>query len=110
MTAKKTDIGVEVNLPKKDCEDPNCPFHGGLKVKGQIIEGRVVSDKGHQTVVIKKKHTKYHKKFERYERRVSRYSAHSPDCLGASTNDNVKIMECRPLSKTKSFVVIEVNK
>ena len=40
--------------------------------------------------------------------RSSRISAHIPDCINAKAGDNVKIMECRPLSKTKKFVVVEV--
>jgi small subunit ribosomal protein S17 len=109
MTEKKTkDIGVDVKPPKKTCEDPNCPFHGNLKVRGQILEGKVVRDKAHQTVIVEKESEKYHKKYERYERRVARYSVFNPKCIGATTNDNVKIMECRPISKSKSFVVIEV--
>jgi len=27
-------IGVKVSPPKKECDDPNCPFHGGLKLRG----------------------------------------------------------------------------
>jgi small subunit ribosomal protein S17 len=107
---KKMDIGIDVTPPKKECDDPNCPFHSGLKVRGQIIEGKVVSDKGHQTVVVKKEYTRFNKKFERSERRVSRYSVHNPKCLNASSDDTVKFMECKPISKTKSFVVIEVTK
>ena len=104
------DIGIDVTPPKKECEDPNCPFHGGLKVRGQLIEGVVTSDKGHGTVIVEKKFSKYDKKYERYERKTSRYSAHNPKCINAAANNVVKIMECRPISKTKSFVVIEVAK
>ncbi len=107
---KKIDIGIDVDAPKKECGDPHCPFHGELRVRGQTIEGMVVSDKGHQTVVVEKEHAKYNKKYERYERRLSRYSAHSPKCLEAAVNDSVSIMECRPISKTKSFVVVRVKK
>jgi len=37
----------------------------------------------------------------------SRITAHNPPCIGAKTGDKVKIAECRPISKTKSFVVVE---
>nr|AJS12927.1 30S ribosomal protein S17, small subunit ribosomal protein S17 [uncultured archaeon] len=43
----------------------------------------------------------------RYERRKSRIPSHSPPCVGAKEGDHVKIAECRPLSKTVSFVVVE---
>jgi len=40
---------------------------------------------------------------------VSRkYSVHSPPCLNVKMGDWVRIAECRPLSKTVSFVVIKV--
>ncbi|MFQ5801141.1 MAG: 30S ribosomal protein S17 [Candidatus Hydrothermarchaeales archaeon] len=104
------DIGIDVTPPSKECSDPNCPFHGSLKVRGQIIEGRVVSDKAHQTVIVEKEYSKYDKKYERSERKVSRYPAYNPRCINASPGDVVKIMECRPISKTKSFVVIEAVK
>jgi len=102
------DIGIEVPEPKEACDDPHCPFHGSLKVRGQILEGRVVSAKSHRTVVVERRYVRYDRKYERYEKRVSRYPAHNPKCLKAGANDRVRIMECRPISKTKSFVVIQV--
>ena len=47
-------------------------------------------------------------KYERFEKRSTRIAAHIPDCINGKTGDSVKIMECRPLSKTKKFVVVEV--
>ncbi len=104
---KARDIGVDVQPPKKSCEDVHCPFHGRLSVRGRIIEGEVVSDTMSHTVIVKKEYTHYLKKYERYERRTSRYPAHNPPCINAKKGDKVKIMECRPLAKTVSFVVIE---
>ena len=47
-------------------------------------------------------------KYERYEKRTRRYAAHLPSCIGGvSPGDRVRIMECRPLSKTVKFCVIE---
>ncbi len=106
-TKKARDIGVDVVPPKRTCTDPHCPFHGTLPVRGQMIEGVVVSDKMDLTVVVSRERRHYVPKFERYERRTSRYSAHNPSCISAKTGEKVRIMECRPLSKTKSFVVVE---
>jgi small subunit ribosomal protein S17 len=100
-------IGVEVVPPKEKCTDRNCPFHGTLSVRGQIIEGVVVSDRMKGTVVVKKDYRRYIPKYERFELRTGRYTAHNPPCIDARVGSKVKIMECRPLSKTKSFVVIE---
>ncbi|NOZ59077.1 MAG: 30S ribosomal protein S17 [Euryarchaeota archaeon] len=101
------DIGVDVKAPEKSCSDRNCPFHGHLKVRGQIIEGVVVSDGMQNSVVVQKDYLRYIKKYERYEKRRSRILAHNPPCISAKRGDRVKIMECRPISKAKSFVVIE---
>ncbi len=104
MTAN---IGLEVKPPQKECSDPNCPFHGVLPVRGQVLEGVVVSDKMSKTVVVQQEYLKYGGKYERYERRRSRIHAHNPPCIDAREGDRVKIAECRPLSKAKAFVVIE---
>ena len=50
----------------------------------------------------------YINKFERYEKRNSKIKAHKPDCLDVKVGDSVKIAECRQLSKTKHFVLVEV--
>ena len=103
------DIGIDVNEPKGEWDgNENCPFYGSLRVRGQIISG-VVSSKGmDQTVVVERQTTRYMKKFERYEKRTRRYPAHLPSCIGEiESGDNVRIMECRPLSKTVKFCVID---
>ena len=107
MATKVRDIGIGVNPPQAECNDPNCPFHGSLSVRGQIIEGVVASIKMDKTVVVERNYLKYHEKYERYEKRSNRYSAHASPCLGLKVGDRVKIAECRPLSKTVSFVIVE---
>lgn len=107
MATNTRDIGIGVNPPAAECNDPNCPFHGTLPVRGQIIDGVVASVKMDGSAVVERNYLKYQQKYERYEKRSSRYSAHAPACLGLRVGDNVSIMECRPLSKTVSFVVVE---
>ncbi|MCS7120607.1 MAG: 30S ribosomal protein S17 [Nitrososphaerota archaeon] len=96
-----------VKRPEKECEDPNCPFHGTLKVRGRVIEGVVASAKMEKTVIVRRDYLKYVPKYKRYERRHSHIPAHNPPCINAAENQKVKIAECRPISKTVSFVVIE---
>ena len=101
-------IGIDVTEPKNKCDDPNCPFHGNLPVRGQILEGTVTSDTAERTITVERSYYKYIRKFERYEKRKSKINVHKPDCIDLNVGDAVKIAECRPLSKTKHFVVIEV--
>lgn len=100
-------IGITVTAPKKDCTDRDCPFHGTLSVRGMRLEGPVVKDGMDMTVVIQRDYAYYVPKFRRYERRRSRLHVHNPPCINAKEGDVVSVMECRPLSKTVSFVVIQ---
>jgi small subunit ribosomal protein S17 len=105
-TKKAKNIGIEVALPSKTCDDQNCPFHGYLKVRGRIFDGRVVSKK-EKSVSVEWDYLHFVKKYERSERRKTRVTAHMPPCMDVSVGDKVRIAECRPLSKTKNFVLIE---
>lgn len=104
------DIGVDVTPPTGSCDDPHCPFHGTLPVRGQLLHGRVVLTRMDRSLVLKREHLRYVPKYERYEKRTSRYTAHFPPCLDAEPGDNVAIMECRPISKSKHFVVVETQR
>jgi small subunit ribosomal protein S17 len=103
-------IGVEVTPPKTKCEDKLCPFHGNLPVRGRIFEGVVTSNKMENTAIVRRDYLWYVKKYKRYERRHSLTPAHNPPCIDAQVGDLVKIMECRRLSKTVAFVIIEKKK
>ena len=103
-------IGLDVEAPSGECTDINCPFHGTLPVRGQVFTGSVVASKMDKTVVVKRVFQKLITKYERLEKRQSKIHAHNPPCIDAKEGDEVKIAECRPLSKTKTFVVIEVMK
>jgi len=104
---KKLDIGLEVKKPKGKCEDDKCPWHGHLKVRGRVFRGVVVSDRAARTAIVEWDYYNYIPKYERYERRKTRISAFNPACINARIGDTVTIGECRPISKTKRFVVIE---
>ncbi len=100
------DIGIDIAKPSRTCEDSHCPYHGSLSVRGQIFDGVVVTTKMNRTAVISREHRRYIPKYERYERRTTKISAHKPDCLDIAVGDTVRIMECRPLSKNVSFVIV----
>lgn len=107
MTSKARDIGIGVKPPESGCDDPNCPFHGTLSVRGQVMDCVVKSVKMDGTAVVERNYLQYHKKYERFEKRSGRFSVHVPACIHLEAGDNVTIMECRPLAKTVSFVVVE---
>ena len=103
-------IGVDVEPPKESCNDPDCPFHGSLPVRGRITGGKVINNKMQNTVSVQRNYVHFINKFSRFERRRSNISAHNPPCINAEIGDTVTIAECRPLSKTVSYVVISKRK
>ena len=107
MTAiEARNIGA-FEAPKQECRDIRCPFHGKLSTRGRQFTGIVVSTKMRRTAVIEFERLNYLEKYERYEKRRTRLKAHNPDCISAKDGDVVNIIECRPLSKTKNFVVVQ---
>ena len=101
------DIGLDVRAPKTVCEDRHCPFHGRLPLRGQVLEGTVVSLGMQRTAVVERTILHYVSKYERYEKRRRRYLAHAPPCLNATVGHRVRIAETRPLSKLVSFCIVE---
>ncbi len=95
------------STPKKSCNDLLCPHHGSLKVRGSKFTGTVVSDKAHKTVIVEWERRRFIKKYDRYEKRRTRVQAQNPTCIDAKEGDKVLIMETRPISKTKHFVVMK---
>lgn len=70
-------------------------------------EGTVVSDKMDKTVVVRVERTTRHPLYGKVLRRGTRYKAHDErnECR---VGDRVIIQECRPLSRDKSWRVIEI--
>ena len=101
-------IGISVSPPRRSCEDLNCPFHGKLPVRGRVFTGTLVSAKARKMVVVEHQYSRPVKKYKRYERSKSKMHAYAPDCMDVLEGRRVRIAECRPLSKTVAFVVIEV--
>jgi len=100
-------MSLTFKQPKKSCDDKNCPFHGTLPVRGRVLEGIVATAKMDKTVIVEREFMQFSKKYVRYERRKGRIPSHNPLCLDVKEGDRVKIAECRPISKTVSFVVVE---
>ena len=91
---------------KKECTDKNCPIHGSLSTRKNTIVATVVSAKMQNSVVVEKKYHKVIPKYKRFEKRVTRLSVHKPGCMKIKEGDSVVIAPCKPVSKTKSFLVI----
>ncbi len=91
-----------------ECNDKNCPVHGSIKVRGNVLTGKVISARADKTVTVERKIIQFVQKFERYKKIRSRIHAHNPSCINAKEGDIVKVGETRKISKTKGFVVLEI--
>ena len=105
-----SNIGIKVPIPKDEADesDQKNPFNGTLSVRGKLFQGKVVKAKAKDTIVIQKEIPTYFKKFKRYARGKNSIHAHVPSNIEVKEGDIVVAAECRPLSKSVSFVVVEV--
>ena len=71
----------------------------------RILQGVVVSDKMDKSVVVRVERRVMHPMYKKYIKRSKNYTAHDEKNL-CKVGDNVQIMESRPISKTKSWVVV----
>jgi len=75
----------------------------------RVLQGTVVSDKNDKTIVVKVERRFLHPIFKKTVRLSKTFHAHD-EKNEAKTGDKVRIMETRPLSKTKRWRLVEVLK
>jgi small subunit ribosomal protein S17 len=73
----------------------------------RTVEGRVVSNKMNKTVTVLVERQVKHALYGKYLRRSTKLHAHD-ETNACNEGDLVRVAECRPLSKTKNWQVIEV--
>ncbi|QYU70921.1 30S ribosomal protein S17 [Leptolyngbya sp. 15MV] len=74
----------------------------------RVLTGRVVSDKTDKTVTVLVERRVMHPLYKTFIRRSKKYAAHDEANL-CKAGDMVAIEECRPISKTKSWLVVSRN-
>ena len=72
----------------------------------RILQGTVESATNDKTVSVKVERTYRHPLYKKTVRRSTKYAAHDENNV-CKIGDKVRIEECRPISKTKSWVVME---
>ena len=104
---KAKNIGFKVTLPSKECDDKHCPFHANFPLRGRSQTGKVVKMGAQKSASVQWLRLFHIPKYQRYEKRLSKVSVHVPPCLDIKVGDMVKIVESRPISKMKNFVIVE---
>ena len=72
----------------------------------RILQGAVVSDANDKTITVLVERRFMHPMVKKVVRRSKKYSAHDENNT-FKIGDVVRIEECRPISKNKSWTVIE---
>ncbi|MEQ8370081.1 MAG: 30S ribosomal protein S17 [Alphaproteobacteria bacterium] len=71
----------------------------------RILQGKVVSRAGDKTVIVTVERRVKHPLYKKYIRRSKKYAAHD-ETNAIQIGEVVRIRECRPLSRRKSFEVL----
>jgi len=71
----------------------------------RILQGTVVSDKMDKTIVVRVERRVKHPVFGKFVRLSKKFVAHD-EANSAKTGDTVRIEECRPISKRKSWTLV----
>jgi small subunit ribosomal protein S17 len=74
----------------------------------RILKGRVTSSKMDKTVTVLVDRRVMHPLYKKFIRRSKKYAAHD-EVNQCKVGDVVSIIECRPISKRKTWAVIELN-
>lgn len=72
----------------------------------RVMQGVVVSDKGDKTIVVRVDRQVKHPLYKKIIRRSKKFHAHDPE-NAHQIGDRVQIRECRPISKLKTWEVID---
>ena len=87
--------------------EPLAPVHAQTEGVRKVRQGVVVSDKADKTIVVKVDVTKLHPRYKKVVRRSVKFHAHD-ETNQAGIGDTVRIVETRPLSKTKCWRLAEI--
>ena len=86
-------------------EEQHAPEHGPGRPK--IRQGVVVSDKADKTIVVRVDIARRHRRYHKILRSSMTLHVHD-ESNDANTGDTVRVQECRPLSRTKRWRLLEV--
>jgi small subunit ribosomal protein S17 len=96
---------AEVRKTAPAAEEMHAPEHGPGRPK--VRQGVVVSDKGEKTITVAIDVVKRHKRYHKIMRSTVKLYAHD-EANDAHPGDTVRVQECRPMSRSKRWRLVEV--
>ncbi len=107
MTEKTSEQVEQVEAPTPAPEAPEAPEVGGGRLRRKIRTGVVVSAQNDKTVTVLVERQFAHPLYTKQVKKTKKYRAHD-ETNEYRTGDVVRIVETRPLSKTKRWRVVEL--
>ena len=96
---------AEARAAAPAAEEQHAPEHGPGRPK--VRQGIVVSDKGEKTLVVRIDVARRHKRYQKILRSSTTLHVHD-ERNEANAGDTVRVQECRPMSKTKRWRLVEI--
>ena len=96
---------AEVRAAAPAVEEQHAPEHG--PGRPNVRQGIVVSDKADKTLVVRVDITRRHKRYHKILRSSMTLHVHD-ERNDAHAGDTVRVQECRPMSRTKRWRLLEV--
>ncbi len=96
---------AEARKGQPTAEPDAAPEHGPGRAK--VRQGVVVSDKADKTIIVRVDVTRRHRRYGKILRTSTKLHAHD-ERNDAGTGDTVRVVECRPMSRTKRWRLTDV--
>jgi small subunit ribosomal protein S17 len=87
--------------------EPLAPVHAPVEGSPKVRQGIVVSDKADKTITVRIDVARRHRRYEKIVRSSNTLHAHDED-NDAHEGDVVRVIESRPLSRTKRWKLVDV--
>ena len=91
----------------KPAAEPLAPVHAPVEGARRVRQGVVVSDKAEKTITVRIDVARRHRRYEKIVRSSSTVHAHDEN-NDAHEGDVVRVIESRPLSRTKRWALVDV--
>ena len=103
--AKQKDKRAAARAAAPAVEEQHAPEHGPGRPK--VRQGIVVSSKADKTIVVRVDIARRHKRYHKILRSSVTLHAHD-ESNNAQAGDTVRVQECRPMSRTKRWRLLDV--
>ena len=75
----------------------------------RILDGKVIRNSNNKTIIVDVETTYMHKKYKKFLKKNKKYAVHDEENV-CKVGDKVKIIETKPISKTKKFKIFDEKK